>query len=297
MDLICFALIVAQVVYLATCSVEGSWLTMRNGGGVPADFVNVWAAGRMALAGHAASVYDWPAHKLVDRFSHGGSVVRTAERDRIHDVVDRAARRELIQEPEPLLRERQRRRAAIRARLDAPHASPRAPRFQDDLGKAADRGMFEHGLRRQLDANGLKPEQVEITEDALREIIGHYTRESGVRNLEREISKICRKVIKEIALEGPKPAKKGTKKDSAKQVTPKNLEHFLGVRRYEVSRVERPRRIVEVTTKYGMIPVKVAEGPFGAPQIKPELDSCLRAAKEHGVPVREVIRAAIVAFG
>ena len=66
MELVCFALIVAQVVYLAACYVEGSWLTMRDGGGVPSDFVNVWAAGRLALAGHAASVYDWPAHKLVE---------------------------------------------------------------------------------------------------------------------------------------------------------------------------------------------------------------------------------------
>jgi arabinofuranan 3-O-arabinosyltransferase len=70
-DLICFALIVAQVVYLAACYVEGSWLTMRDGGGVPSDFVNVWAAGRMALAGHAASVYDWPAHKLVEESAVG----------------------------------------------------------------------------------------------------------------------------------------------------------------------------------------------------------------------------------
>src|SRR6185437_12408148 len=70
-ELVCFALIVAQVVYLATCYVDGSWLTMRNGGGVPSDFVNVWAAGRMALAGHAASVYDWPAHKLVEESAVG----------------------------------------------------------------------------------------------------------------------------------------------------------------------------------------------------------------------------------
>lgn len=71
----------------------------------------------------------------------------------------------------------------------------------------------------------------------------------------------------------------------------------LGVRRYEVSRVERPRRMVDVSTKYGTIAVKVAEGPFGAPQIKPEWDACAKAAREHGVTVREVIRAAIVAFG
>jgi glycosyl transferase family 87 len=70
-ELICFGLIVAQVVYLAACYVDGSWLTTRNGGGVASDFVNVWAAGRMALAGHAASVYDWPAHKLVEESAVG----------------------------------------------------------------------------------------------------------------------------------------------------------------------------------------------------------------------------------
>jgi len=71
----------------------------------------------------------------------------------------------------------------------------------------------------------------------------------------------------------------------------------LGVRRYSVSRVERPRRIVDVSTKYGVVPVKVSEGPFGSPQIKPEMDVCAKLAKEHDVPVREVIRAAIVAYG
>lgn len=70
-ELICFALIVAQVVYLGACYVDGSWLTTRNGGGVASDFVNVWAAGRMGLAGHAASVYDWPAHKLVEESAVG----------------------------------------------------------------------------------------------------------------------------------------------------------------------------------------------------------------------------------
>jgi uncharacterized protein (DUF111 family) len=67
----------------------------------------------------------------------------------------------------------------------------------------------------------------------------------------------------------------------------------LGVRRYGVDRVERPRRIVEVETAYGSIPVKVAEGPFGPPQRKPEFDACAAAARAHGVPVREVIQAAI----
>jgi pyridinium-3,5-bisthiocarboxylic acid mononucleotide nickel chelatase len=69
----------------------------------------------------------------------------------------------------------------------------------------------------------------------------------------------------------------------------------LGVRRYGVDRIERPRRIIEVETPYGSIPVKVAEGPFGAPQRKPEFDACAVAAQEYGVPVREVIQAALTA--
>jgi pyridinium-3,5-bisthiocarboxylic acid mononucleotide nickel chelatase len=71
----------------------------------------------------------------------------------------------------------------------------------------------------------------------------------------------------------------------------------LGVRRYPVARLERPRTFEQVDTRYGRIPVKVATGPFGPPQVKPEFDACAAAAATHGVPVREVIRAAIVAAG
>ena len=69
----------------------------------------------------------------------------------------------------------------------------------------------------------------------------------------------------------------------------------IGVRRHPVSRVERPRRMVDVETPYGRIPVKVAEGPFGPPQVKPELDACAAAAAAHHVPLREVLRAALAA--
>ncbi|MGA7123859.1 MAG: LarC family nickel insertion protein, partial [Polyangiaceae bacterium] len=65
----------------------------------------------------------------------------------------------------------------------------------------------------------------------------------------------------------------------------------LGVRRTDVVRSERPRRMVQVGTPYGVIPVKVAEGPFGPPQAKPEFEACAEAARAHGVPVREVLRA------
>src|SRR5690606_33852659 len=61
---------------------------------------------------------------------------------------------------------------------------------------------------KQVKANGLKPEELKIAEDAVQDIVRYYTRESGVRNLEREIAKICRKVVKEIALQGPPKGKK-----------------------------------------------------------------------------------------
>jgi uncharacterized protein (DUF111 family) len=67
----------------------------------------------------------------------------------------------------------------------------------------------------------------------------------------------------------------------------------LGVRRIGASRTERPRRIEVVETPYGRIPVKVSEGPYGPPTVKPEFDACARAASEHGVPVRVVIAAAL----
>ena len=69
----------------------------------------------------------------------------------------------------------------------------------------------------------------------------------------------------------------------------------LGVRKSPVGRVERPRRLENVTTPFGVVPVKIAGGPFGPPQIKPEFDACAAAARTHGVPVREVVRAALVA--
>ncbi|MEO6519331.1 MAG: endopeptidase La, partial [Pseudoxanthomonas sp.] len=97
---------------------------------------------------------------------------------------------------------------------------------------------------KQLKANGLKPEELKIAESAIRDIVRYYTRESGVRNLEREIAKICRKVVKEIALGGPKPAKK---KPVAISVTSKNLEKYQGVRRFDYGRAEEQNEIGLVT--------------------------------------------------
>ncbi|MBN2195903.1 MAG: nickel pincer cofactor biosynthesis protein LarC [Polyangiaceae bacterium] len=69
----------------------------------------------------------------------------------------------------------------------------------------------------------------------------------------------------------------------------------LGVRRTPITRIERPRRTVTVETGFGNVPVKVSEGPFGPPTIKPEFSACVAAAKEAGVPVREVLAAVLAA--
>jgi uncharacterized protein (TIGR00299 family) protein len=70
----------------------------------------------------------------------------------------------------------------------------------------------------------------------------------------------------------------------------------LGVRRVEVSRTERPRRFVEVATRFGNVRVKIADGDGLPTVVHPEMDVCRAIAKAHGVAVREVIRAALCAF-
>jgi len=95
---------------------------------------------------------------------------------------------------------------------------------------------------KQLKANGLKAEELKIAESAIRDIIRYYTRESGVRNLEREIAKISRKVVKEIALAGPKKKKAGPA-----TVGGKNLDKYLGVRRFDYGRAETENEIGLVT--------------------------------------------------
>jgi len=113
-------------------------------------------------------------------------------------------------------------------------------------------------LSKQLKANGLKPEELSVAEEALRDIVRYYTRESGVRNLEREISKICRKVVKELTLaqvkkakakpSAAKAAKKKVRPDAGRiKVDSSNLEHYLGVRRFDFGRKELQNEIGLVT--------------------------------------------------
>jgi ATP-dependent Lon protease len=91
---------------------------------------------------------------------------------------------------------------------------------------------------KQMKENGLKEDELKITESGVRDIIQHYTREAGVRNLEREISKICRKVVKSLLL---KP------RDACITVTPRSMEKYLGVRRFRFGKAEDKDQVGQVT--------------------------------------------------
>jgi len=93
-------------------------------------------------------------------------------------------------------------------------------------------------LPKQMGNNGVKKSELEVSEAAVRDIIRYYTREAGVRALERELSKICRKVVKGSLL------KKGEGKS---KVTPRNLDKYLGVRRYTFGMAEKEPQVGQVT--------------------------------------------------
>ena len=93
-------------------------------------------------------------------------------------------------------------------------------------------------IKKQIKNNGLKENEVIITEDAVRDIIRYYTREAGVRNLEREIAKICRKTVKEILLD---------EKVTHVEVTSGSLEKYLGVKRFRFGRAEEHDQVGQVT--------------------------------------------------
>ena len=90
---------------------------------------------------------------------------------------------------------------------------------------------------KQIEANGLKKGELAFDNEAIRDMIRYYTREAGVRGLERQIAKICRKAVKEHALE----------KRFAVTVTPELLEHFLGVRKFSYGLAEVQDQIGQVT--------------------------------------------------
>ncbi|MDH3386703.1 MAG: endopeptidase La [Gammaproteobacteria bacterium] len=93
-------------------------------------------------------------------------------------------------------------------------------------------------IPKQIKENGLKDDEVVFKQNAVREIIQRYTREAGVRNLEREISKICRKAVKAMLL---KPA---TKKLT---ITAQNIEKYLGVKRFRFGSADEKDQVGQVT--------------------------------------------------
>lgn len=117
---------------------------------------------------------------------------------------------------------------------------------------------MRHLIPKQVEAAGLKASEIEITQDAVQGLIRYYTREAGVRNLEREISKICRKVVKEVlsVSETKKPSKtknaKGKKvasktaKPAKRVVTMDDLEHYIGVRRFRYDMADLQDQIGQV---------------------------------------------------
>jgi len=93
-------------------------------------------------------------------------------------------------------------------------------------------------LPKQMKHNGVKAAELKIADEALLDIVRYYTREAGVRNLEREIAKICRKTVKQQLL---------AKKHKPVSISSKNLDKFLGVRRFRYGKAEEQNRIGQVT--------------------------------------------------
>ena len=96
-------------------------------------------------------------------------------------------------------------------------------------------------LPKQMKNNGVKADELEVTEGAVRDIIRYYSREAGVRALERELSKICRKVVKQALM------KQKDGEGKTLKVTPRNLDKFLGVRRFSYGVAEKQAQVGQVT--------------------------------------------------
>ncbi len=100
---------------------------------------------------------------------------------------------------------------------------------------------IHHLLPKQMKNHGLKPDEISVSESAVRDIIRYYSREAGVRSVEREVSKICRKVVKMLVV------RKGEIAVKKVAVNARNLDKFLGVRRYTFGLAEKNNQVGQVT--------------------------------------------------
>jgi ATP-dependent Lon protease len=132
----------------------------------------------------------------------------------------------------------------------------------------------DHLLPKLLKNNGLKEAELRVDESALRDIVRYYTREAGVRALEREVGKICRKVVKQLLKQRDADAAAGTAAGRKQQaaakmieVTSENLNDYLGVRRYTFGMAEKENQVGQVTglawTEVGgdLMTIEVADMP------------------------------------
>jgi ATP-dependent Lon protease len=99
-------------------------------------------------------------------------------------------------------------------------------------------------LPKQLKTHGLKDGEISVSEAVVRDIVRYYTREAGVRSLDREISKICRKVVKELLTAKGKSTAKSVRKIS---VMPRNLDKYLGVQRFDYGIAAKENQVGQVT--------------------------------------------------
>ena len=100
-------------------------------------------------------------------------------------------------------------------------------------------------MPKQMKNNGIKPDELHVADSALRDIVRYYTREAGVRSLERDISKICRKVVKTLLLKQSEGKARTAK--SPVDVNSKNLDKYLGVRRFTYGIAEKKNQVGQVT--------------------------------------------------
>jgi ATP-dependent Lon protease len=127
---------------------------------------------------------------------------------------------------------------------------------------------LDHLIPKVMKNNGVKAEELIVEESAIRDIVRYYTREAGVRSLERDVGKICRKVVKKLLAESEaKKAAKSAEPIAKVVVTSENLSDYLGVRRYNFGMAEKENQIGQVTglawTEVGgdLLTIEVADMP------------------------------------
>jgi ATP-dependent Lon protease len=168
----------------------------------------------------------------------------------------------------------------------------------------------DHLLAKLIKNNGLKPEEIEIDTSAIQDIVRYYTREAGVRSLEREIGKICRKVVKKLLIETPAgDLPKRTRAKPASNAVPvqkivvnsDNLNDYLGVRRYAYGKAEQDNQVGQVTglawTEVGgdLLTIEVADMPGKGGILR--TGSLGDVMKESVEAARSVVRAGAKRFG